>query len=233
MSKFVDPNLRKLVEQRILYSLKHKGKFDQNCSMPTRYVVHGQPQSNVTEAVQTLLSDFRTVDLQDDDPLAYSDHVLILTNGHLYLTKHLVKLKDSKQIFVIVNNTPPTKLPWADYTDYQLTYGTPPMHFFVELFGELFTQFADEHDIELDIDYESIAEHSMNCTEQDARDFCTAIFRDAVFNTTKKLDMDVVKSYFIADKIQESVSSITSRNTSLAQDEYKVVEPANKKLRLR
>ena len=44
--------------------------------------------------------------------------------------------------------------------------------------------------------------------------------------------MEQVKSYFIADKIQESVTSITSRNTSLAQDTYKAVEPANKKLRL-
>lgn len=246
-TKFVDPDLVKLVEQRIVKSIQCKATFDSSVMpIPQFYVIHGQTESNVGDRLTELLGEnqinharYRRNAKPELDDLEDVD-VLVFENVE-YVFSHIAELKNDRQIVIVINNTIPqgkAQKFWQGHFDYQLTYGLPPTEYFEQLFKDLFVQYGKRDDVIISLtndDYEYLAKCAESCTETDAREFCKYVFWDAFFNDEKEISVAWLKERgLLMEDISAKTDVITTRKPRAVQDSYEIkdVEPLNKKLKL-
>jgi hypothetical protein len=231
---YIDPNLEKLVTQRILFPAE---KFDDVLvPRPRRYVIHAQPESRVREALARLLPDAVVVTLEEDADAEFPEEgVVVVVNAHL-LTNARNAIPENV-VVVAINNVPPHRMGayWFLHFDYQLTYGVPSKEFLKKRFEARFDAFGLKHKVRVLLskdDYEALAVAADHCTEKDVDEFCALVFRDVLFNSEKTISFEWLRQqeYFI-DETSQKVSHITSRPVARQHGQY-IVEPANKKLRL-
>ena len=209
---FVDPDLKFVFLNRILFALDNPERWD--CDIMPRqnkYVIFGQDTCQKKEALVYLLKKHNVVyectTLEEDSftntPVTYekSTRIVVIENGR-YLPTQEHEIADDSFIYIVLNNLPPNhrnnnKMFWKDTFDYRLSYATPDAATAKEMFMSQIKSFNSDN-INIDNDgFETLANAAKFCTFRDIQLFCRKLFYDTTYNPDLEINIDVLKQRYL------------------------------------